>query len=99
RVGQLATFPTRRSSDLELGVAAHWRYKEGGAGDAEFERKIAWMRQLLDAGKDEGNEESALLAGLSTELIEDRVYALTPQGKVVRSEEHTSELQSRENLV
>jgi GTP pyrophosphokinase len=32
----------------ELGVAAHWRYKEGGGGDAEFERKIAWMRQLLE---------------------------------------------------
>ncbi len=78
---QIRTFDMHEHA--ELGVAAHWRYKEGGAGDAEFERKIAWMRQLLDAGKDEGNEESALLAGLSTELIEDRIYALTPQGKVV----------------
>jgi len=65
----------------ELGVAAHWRYKEGGSGDAEFERKIAWMRQLLD-GKD-GEDDTALLAGLSTELIEDRVYVLTPQGQVI----------------
>ncbi|MBN8426548.1 MAG: bifunctional (p)ppGpp synthetase/guanosine-3',5'-bis(diphosphate) 3'-pyrophosphohydrolase [Xanthomonadales bacterium] len=65
----------------ELGVAAHWRYKEGGSGDAEFERKIAWMRQLLD-GK-ESEDETALLAGLSTELIEDRVYVLTPQGQVI----------------
>lgn len=65
----------------ELGVAAHWRYKEGGGGDAEFERKIAWMRQLLE-GK-EGEEDTALLAGLSTELIEDRVYLLTPQGQVI----------------
>ena len=65
----------------ELGVAAHWRYKEGGGGDAEFERKIAWMRQLLE-GK-EGEEDGALLAGLSTELIEDRVYLLTPQGQVI----------------
>ncbi|MCG6116746.1 MAG: bifunctional (p)ppGpp synthetase/guanosine-3',5'-bis(diphosphate) 3'-pyrophosphohydrolase [Aquimonas sp.] len=65
----------------ELGVAAHWRYKEGGGGDAGFERKIAWMRQLLE-GK-EGEEDSALLAGLSTELIEDRVYLLTPQGQVI----------------
>jgi GTP pyrophosphokinase len=65
----------------ELGVAAHWRYKEGGGGDAEFERKIAWMRQLLEAK--EGEEDTALLAGLSTELIEDRVYLLTPQGQVI----------------
>jgi len=65
----------------ELGVAAHWRYKEGGGGDAEFERKIAWMRQLLE-GK-EGEEDTALMAGLSTALIEDRVYVLTPQGQVI----------------
>lgn len=65
----------------ELGVAAHWRYKEGGSGDAEFERKIAWMRQLLEAREDD--DDGALLAGLSTELVEDRVYALTPQGQVV----------------
>jgi GTP pyrophosphokinase len=67
----------------ELGVAAHWRYKEGrsSAGESEFERKIAWMRQLLE-GKD-GDDDGALLAGLSTELIEDRVYVLTPQGQVI----------------
>lgn len=65
----------------ELGVAAHWRYKEGGGQDSEFERKIAWMRQLLE-GK-EGEEDVSLLAGLSTELIEDRVYLLTPQGQVI----------------
>ena len=66
----------------ELGVAAHWRYKEGGKGDSEFERKIAWMRQLLETSKDEDGDAS-LLAGLSTELVEDRVYALTPQGGVI----------------
>jgi GTP pyrophosphokinase len=67
----------------ELGVAAHWRYKEGKGSAAEsgFERKIAWMRQLLEA-KD-GDDEGSLLAGLSTELIEDRVYVLTPQGEVI----------------
>ncbi|WP_414637016.1 bifunctional (p)ppGpp synthetase/guanosine-3',5'-bis(diphosphate) 3'-pyrophosphohydrolase [Arenimonas sp.] len=64
----------------ELGVAAHWRYKEGGGADASFERKVAWMRQLLEA-RDEG--EDALLAGFSTELVEDRVYVLTPRGEVV----------------
>jgi GTP pyrophosphokinase len=67
----------------ELGVAAHWRYKEGktAASESEFERKIAWMRQLLE-GK-EGDDDGSLLAGLSTELIEDRVYVLTPQGQVI----------------
>ena len=66
----------------ELGVAAHWRYKEGGGADASFERKIAWMRQLLD-GKDAGDDDAALLAGFRTEVVEDRVYLLTPKGLVV----------------
>lgn len=65
----------------ELGVAAHWRYKEGGGADAGFERKIAWMRQLLDSAQ--GDEDGALAAGLSTELVEDRIYLLTPQGQVI----------------
>ncbi len=66
----------------ELGVAAHWRYKEGGGGDAAFERKIAGLRNLLEA-KADTESDAALLAGLQTEVVEDRVYLLTPQGKVV----------------
>jgi GTP pyrophosphokinase len=65
----------------ELGVAAHWRYKEGGSGDADLERKIAWMRQLLE-GK-ESDEDASLAAELSTALVEDRIYVLTPQGQVI----------------
>ncbi|HEY0178588.1 MAG TPA: bifunctional (p)ppGpp synthetase/guanosine-3',5'-bis(diphosphate) 3'-pyrophosphohydrolase [Dokdonella sp.] len=66
----------------ELGVAAHWRYKEGGGADASFERKIAWMRRLLEA-KDARDDDAALLAGFRTEVVEDRVYLLTPKGQVV----------------
>jgi GTP pyrophosphokinase len=68
----------------ELGVAAHWRYKEGeGASSAaDFERKINWMRQLLDHREVDGDDE-ALMAGFSTELLEDRVYLLTPKGQVI----------------
>jgi GTP pyrophosphokinase len=64
--------------DNELGVAAHWRYKEGGSSDVEFEAKIAWMRKLLEPRSD----DSALAADLQTELLEDRVYLLTPKGEV-----------------
>src|SRR5690606_13226580 len=71
-----------RSHDMhayaELGFAAHWRYKEGSGGDASFERKIAWMRQLLES-RDEHDDDAALLAGVRTALIEDRVYLLTPK--------------------
>jgi len=75
-----------RSHDMhrhaELGVAAHWRYKEGGGADASFERKIAWMRQLLEA-RDAQDDDAALLAGFRTEVVEDRVYLLTPKGQVI----------------
>jgi GTP pyrophosphokinase len=66
----------------ELGVAAHWRYKEGGGADASFERKIAWMRRLLES-KDAHDDDAALLAGFRTEVVEDRVYLLTPKGQVI----------------
>ncbi len=73
---QIRTHAMHRAS--ELGVASHWRYKEGGSGDAEFEAKIAWMRKLLEPRGD----DSALAADLHTELLEDRVYLLTPKGEI-----------------
>jgi GTP pyrophosphokinase len=66
----------------ELGVAAHWRYKEGGARDASYERKIEWARQMLDPSQ-------APVAGgdfidrMRRELFTDRLYALTPRGEVI----------------
>ncbi len=60
-------------------MAAHWRYKEGGGADAEFENKIAWMRKLLEP---RGEGDDALASELQTALLEDRVYLLTPKGEV-----------------
>ncbi|MCL6712074.1 bifunctional (p)ppGpp synthetase/guanosine-3',5'-bis(diphosphate) 3'-pyrophosphohydrolase [Pseudomonas sp. R2.Fl] len=68
-------------AQAELGVAAHWRYKEGG-GDRAFDRKIAWMRRLLDQSQ-EGGEGGGLAGDLDSELVEDRVYVLTPKGEVI----------------
>ena len=66
----------------ELGVASHWRYKEGGPNDPAFDNKIAVMRQLLDSGDDKLDDES-LLESFQTAVSEDRVYVLTPQGQVL----------------
>jgi GTP pyrophosphokinase len=66
----------------ELGVAAHWRYKEGGKFDAGFERKIAWLRQLLD-WRTEGAEGGDLLERFKAEAFQDYVYVLTPKGEIV----------------
>jgi GTP pyrophosphokinase len=65
----------------ELGLAAHWRYKESRAQDVSYDRKIDWVRQLLDTSRRAGDRD--FLDEVRAELFEDRVYALTPQGEVV----------------
>jgi GTP pyrophosphokinase len=77
---QIRTFEMHQHS--ELGVAAHWRYKEGGKTDAKFDEKVAWLRQIL-AWKDEVSESGDLLEQFKSELFQDKVYVLTPQGKVI----------------
>ena len=74
---QIRTHDMHRQS--ELGVAAHWRYKEGGGSTAAFDRKIRFLRQLLEPG--DGAED--MLAQLRDDVFEDRVYAISPKGDVV----------------
>lgn len=62
----------------ELGVAAHWSYKEGGKHDAAIERNIASLRKLL-----EEKSGDMLPENLRSELFNDRVYVLTPAGKLI----------------
>ncbi len=66
----------------ELGVAAHWRYKEGRSRDAAYDRKIQWLRELL-APAPGGETDRDFIDQVRTELFEDRVYVLTPGGDVV----------------
>jgi GTP pyrophosphokinase len=63
----------------ELGVAAHWRYKDGSKQDLSYDNKVNWMRQLLSehAGSDD------LLAAFQSDTQEERVYVFTPTGDVV----------------
>ncbi|NVJ61325.1 MAG: GTP diphosphokinase [Gammaproteobacteria bacterium] len=69
--------------ESELGVAAHWRYKEGAkAQQAGFEAKIAWLRQLLE-WQDEVADSNAMVDEFRSTVVEDRIYVFTPQGKVI----------------
>ena len=63
----------------ELGVAAHWRYKEGGPRDQNLEKRIGMMRQLFDGGE---QDDQSILEGFENLTSEDRVYVLTPTGEV-----------------
>ncbi len=66
----------------EMGVAAHWRYKEGGKRDQAFEEKVSWLRQLLE-WKEEESDAGDFIDRFKSEVFQDRVYVLTPQGEVV----------------
>lgn len=80
---QIRTFDMHRFA--EFGVAAHWRYKEGGKGNEVYEHKIAWLRQLLEWREnvaEADNEREDLSRAFQTELFNDTIYVLSPHGKV-----------------
>ena len=66
----------------ELGVAAHWRYKEGAGQDARYDDKIAWLRQLL-SWRDEISDSSEWVRQFRRAALDDTLYVLTPQGRVI----------------
>lgn len=79
---QIRTFDMHHHS--ELGVAAHWRYKEGKQADAALDHKISWLRQILawhDA--DDVGDKTDLLTQYQTELFQENVYVFTPEGDVI----------------
>ncbi|HFQ4857907.1 TPA: GTP diphosphokinase [Vibrio vulnificus] len=69
--------------DSELGVAAHWKYKEGSSsGRSGYDEKITWLRKLLD-WQEEMSDSGEMLDELRSQVFDDRVYAFTPRGDVV----------------
>jgi len=67
----------------ELGVASHWRYKEDiKHQDTGFEQKITWLRRMLQ-WKDEDGDAGDFIDRFKSEIFEDRVYVLSPQGEVI----------------
>jgi len=70
--------------DAELGVAAHWKYKEGASGSKQsgYEEKINWLRKILQWQEDVA-ESGNLVEEVRSQVFEDRVYVFTPGGEVV----------------
>ncbi|RMF28087.1 MAG: GTP diphosphokinase [Chloroflexi bacterium] len=77
---QIRTHEMHRTA--EYGIAAHWRYKEGGKRDVVFEQKIAWLRQLMEWRQDV-TDAAEFVNALKTDLFQDRVYVFTPRGDVI----------------
>ena len=65
----------------EVGIAAHWRYKEGGKADKEYDAKLAWVRQLMDWQHDVA-DATDFVEGLKLDLFQDQVFVFTPRGDV-----------------
>jgi GTP pyrophosphokinase len=74
--------------DAELGVAAHWRYKEGSTGGKNsdkktgFDEKVSWLRKILQ-WQDDVSESGDLVDELRSQVFEDRIYVFTPNGDVI----------------
>ncbi|MFV0542966.1 MAG: bifunctional (p)ppGpp synthetase/guanosine-3',5'-bis(diphosphate) 3'-pyrophosphohydrolase [Marinicella pacifica] len=63
----------------ELGVAAHWRYKDGSKEDSGYDKKVNWMRELLN----ENTHSDDLLDAFQSDTQEERIYVFTPGGDVI----------------
>lgn len=68
--------------NAELGIAAHWRYKEGAPRDDAFEKKILWFRSLMEWRQDV-EDASEFIDSLKTDVFQDRVYIFTPKGDII----------------
>ena len=77
---QIRTHEMHRQN--ELGVAAHWRYKEGGEANRLNEEKIGWLRQLLE-WKDDVADASDFVDQFKRDVFQDRIYVFTPKGNVI----------------
>ncbi len=77
---QIRTFDMHKHA--ELGVAAHWRYKEGARDGGDYDEKIALLRNLL-SWRDEVTDSAHWMEQFKRASLDDTLYVLTPQGKVV----------------
>ena len=66
----------------EYGIAAHWRYKEGARRDEAFEKRIQWLRGLMEWRQDVASANEFVDA-MKQDVFEDRVYAFTPRGDII----------------
>jgi GTP pyrophosphokinase len=69
-------------ANSERGVAAHWRYKEGGRSDQAYDRKINQLRSLL-APTEGGDVSRDFLDRMRVDLFQDRIYVVSPKGEIV----------------
>jgi GTP pyrophosphokinase len=65
----------------EVGIAAHWRYKEGTKSDRDYDAKLAWLRQLMDWQR-EVSDATEFVEGIKLDIFQDQVFVFTPKGEI-----------------
>jgi len=78
---QIRTWDMHRTA--EIGIAAHWRYKEGSTHDEEFEKHMSWIRSLVDQQMQEEDSKD-FMENLKIDLFQDEVFVFSPKGHVFR---------------
>jgi len=76
---QIRTWDMHRIA--EYGIAAHWRYKEGKSADADFDKKVEWLRQMLEWQQDVGDARE-FMETVKGDLFNDNIYVFSPNGDV-----------------
>ena len=66
----------------EYGVAAHWKYKDGGGNNRTLDERLVWVRQLLETQRDSEDTED-LLRNIKSDLLPEEVFVFTPKGDVI----------------
>ncbi len=91
RVLEIQIRTHKMHEDAELGVCAHWRYKNSDKpnGSAGYEQKIAWLREVLEWHDEIGGNT---LNDIPLEIEQDRIYVFTPDGHVVDLPERATPL-------
>lgn len=70
----------------EVGVAAHWRYKEGGRAreDEEIDRQVRWLRELIEILQNDSTNPKEFMNTLKIDLFKDEIFLFTPKGDLVQ---------------
>jgi len=67
----------------EVGIAAHWRYKEGSKSERDYDAKLAWLRQLMEWQRDVSDHDATeFVEGIKLDIFQDQVFVFTPRGDV-----------------
>ncbi len=77
-----------RTQDMEqtaeIGVAAHWKYKEGSQNAKQVDSHVKWLRELLDILQSEENDPKEFMHLLKIDLFGDEIFVFTPKGDLVQ---------------